>query len=175
MQAEPTDSIARRVALVQSYKAISDRDFMAASDRGEPFVPDGIYDAIRQNKRFATMQQGQQEDAQEFLGFYLETLHEELLYTLDQAEGRAEAALTNGAALNGAAEDDGWLEVGNKGRTATTRKSDSATSPVSRIFGGLQRSHLRAPGQKDSAIVEPFLTLQLDVQVSRGASEFEID
>jgi ubiquitin carboxyl-terminal hydrolase 10 len=144
--------------LVQSYKQISTRDLMAANERGEPFVPETIYDAIRQNASFSTMQQGQQEDAQEFLGFYLDTLHEELLLAMEQANGQPQ--------LNGdGSHEDGWLEVGSKGRTSTTRKSETIASPLSRIFAGLQRSHLHAPGQKDSATVEPFLTLQLDVQV----------
>jgi hypothetical protein len=45
-------------------------------------------------------------------------------------------------------------------------QSETRESPLSRIFGGKQRSTLRVPGQKDSATVEPFLTLQLDIQVS---------
>lgn len=43
-------------------------------------------------------------------------------------------------------------------------QSDIRESPITRIFGGVQRSLLRVPGQKDSALSEPFLALQLDVQ-----------
>ena len=133
------------------------------TDWSEPFVPDGIYDALRANKRFEVMQSGQQEDAQEFLGYFLDTLHEELLALAE------EAPKSNGVSQE--ENGDEWLEVGSKGRTATTRTAEVKDSALTRIFGGTQRSLLRAPGQKDSAIVEPFLTLGLDVQVGKTSTD----
>lgn len=44
-------------------------------------------------------------------------------------------------------------------------QADVKDSPITKIFGGMLRSLLRAPGQKDSALSEPFLSLQLDIQV----------
>ena len=38
-------------------------------------------------------------------------------------------------------------------------------SPITRIFGGKFRSTLRAPGQKDSVLVEDWRALRLDIQV----------
>ncbi|KAF8830383.1 hypothetical protein HHX47_DHR2000552 [Lentinula edodes] len=43
-----------------------------------PFLPTGIYDASKTKKQFDSMRGGQQEDVEEFLGFYLEGLEEEL-------------------------------------------------------------------------------------------------
>ena len=37
---------------------------------------------------------------------------------------------------------------------------------MTRIFGGKFRSTLRAPGQKDSLLVEDWRSLRLDIQVS---------
>ncbi|KAG5462603.1 MAG: hypothetical protein BJ554DRAFT_4463, partial [Olpidium bornovanus] len=46
-------------------------------------------------------------------------------------------------------------------------KTESKDSPITRIFGGVFRSTLKAAGQKDSVTFEPFQTLQLDVTVRR--------
>lgn len=143
---------------MQEFKVQTNEKAADITDWSEPFVPDGMYDALKANKRFEVMQSGQQEDAQEFLGYFLDTLHEELLAL---GEKKADPGVKQ-------EEGDEWLEVGSKGRTATTRNAETQDSALTRIFGGKQRSVLRAPGQKDSAIVEPFLTLGLDVQVGHS-------
>ena len=45
---------------------------------GEALSPEYVYDALRGLKRFDSMK-GRQEDAEEFLGFLLDGLHEEFL------------------------------------------------------------------------------------------------
>ncbi|KAJ7199456.1 hypothetical protein GGX14DRAFT_373057 [Mycena pura] len=137
----------------------------------EAFIPTGVYDALKEKKRFDHMRGGHQEDAEEFLGFYLDTLEEELLAVAATLRGgetkggsgvgavveeREEAAPTG--------EEDGWLEVGKKNRTVVTRTIKTAESPITHIFGGKFRSTLRAPGQKDSVIVEDWRSLRLDIQ-----------
>ncbi|KAJ6491863.1 hypothetical protein DFH09DRAFT_1208034, partial [Mycena vulgaris] len=92
---------------------------------------------------------GQQEDAEEFLGFLLDPLEEELLVL----------------APAGVEAQNGWLEDGRKNRAIiVTRTIKEAESPISRIFGGKFRSTLRAAGQKDSVIIEAWRTLRLDIQ-----------
>jgi hypothetical protein len=39
-------------------------------------------------------------------------------------------------------------------------------SPISKLFGGKFRSTLRAPGQKDSSIIEDWRSLRVDIQVN---------
>ena len=68
------------------------------------------------------IQGGYQEDAEEFFGFFLDTLEEELLSLLHsvnpmqpskpQVEEKQEAAPQ---------ADDGWMEVGKKNRMMVTR------------------------------------------------------
>ncbi|GAA5946681.1 hypothetical protein JCM3775_003131 [Rhodotorula graminis] len=131
-----------------------------------PLSPTPIHDALRHNPRFDAMRRGTQEDAEEFLGFFLETLHEEVLGILEEQErkekkGKAKEEAGAGAGGGG---DEGWNEVGSKGRVATTRTTETKESPLGRIFGGKLRSVLRCPGQKDSVTIEPFQRLQLDIQ-----------
>lgn len=192
--------------------------FIAAAS--EPFVPEFVYDAMRLNKRFDQMRRGHQEDAEEFLGFFLDTLHEELI----SAQRRSALKLAQSASapngllskmsddekkLNGVSDDDlkrlgvrvgkdaasadavglgldaafdeddiverevmrpvspseqGWMEVGQKGKTAYTRTTSTSESPITRIFGGKLRSVLKTPGAKDSVTLEPYQPLQLDIQ-----------
>jgi ubiquitin carboxyl-terminal hydrolase 10 len=43
---------------------------------GDPFSPENVYDALNADIRFKSTR-GTQEDAEEFLGFVLDELHEE--------------------------------------------------------------------------------------------------
>ncbi|KAJ7777737.1 hypothetical protein B0H14DRAFT_2401430 [Mycena olivaceomarginata] len=147
----------------------------------EAFIPTHIYDALKGKKRFDGMRGGHQEDAEEFLGFFLDTLEEELLAVaagLSPASAPASKRVTVTPSADGTGRavveereeeappetEDGWLEVGRKNRTVVTRTVKSAESPITRIFGGRFRSTLRAPGQKDSVIVEDWRSLRLDIQ-----------
>ncbi|KAJ9156543.1 Cysteine proteinase [Pleurostoma richardsiae] len=142
---------------------------------GEPFTPEFVYDAIRQLPRFASMRRGHQQDAEEFLGFLLEALHDECAHVMRTApeSGTSTAASSTPAQSSASvasetAEANDWLEVGRRQRAAVTRSSGqtSTSSPITKIFGGQLRSELRVPGLKDSVTLEPYQPLQLDIQGS---------
>ncbi|KAI1327232.1 cysteine proteinase [Xylariaceae sp. FL0255] len=140
---------------------------------GEPFTPEFVYNAMGKLPRFASMQRGHQQDAEEFLGFLLESLHDEcahvMQYMTDSATATAatsSAATPNGASSPASTVDTSdWLEVGRKQRAAVTRSSGHpiTSSPLTKIFGGQLRSELRVQGLKDSVTLEPFQPLQLDI------------
>ena len=151
---------------------------------GDAFIPEYVYDVIKRLPRFSSMrvshvydgdvdttdsyQRGHQQDAEEFLGFLLEGLHDECVSVM-----RAQENATNGhtpadplvSPTSPASGDAGWMEVGPKQRAAITRQSGDSTtpSPVTRIFGGALRSEFRVPGMKNSVTLEPYQPLQLDI------------
>ncbi|KAH8671162.1 hypothetical protein BX600DRAFT_509861 [Xylariales sp. PMI_506] len=144
---------------------------------GEPFTPEFVYDAIRQLPRFASMRRGHQQDAEEFLGFLLEALHDECALVMSKLpDSSAASTSANSSVASPAAgsptdnsDSNAWLEVGRKQRAAITRSSGHpvASSPITKIFGGQLRSELRVPGLKDSVTLEPYQPLQLDIGSSQ--------
>jgi len=162
---------------------------------GEAFTPDFVYNVINRLPRFSTMrvshyinlhsvsitdktQRGHQQDAEEFLGFLLEGLHDECVSVMRSSTSNNTSAMatpTNGpssptsevGSISGSVsgKENGWLEVGPKQKAAVTRSSGTITtgSPITKIFGGNLRSELRVPGLKDSVTLEPYQPLQLDI------------
>ncbi|CAD6499409.1 BgTH12-03525 [Blumeria graminis f. sp. triticale] len=146
---------------------------------GEPFTPDFFYNVINQLPRFSSMRKcGHQQDAEEFLGFLLEGLHDDCVQVArnySSGANKSESSPHNKTSplskkieethLHTSASENGWLEVGPKQKTAFTRSSGTTTtdSPITKIFGGYLRSELRVPGLKDSVTMEPYQPLQLDV------------
>jgi len=112
------------------------------------------------------MRGGHQEDAEEFLGFYLDTLEDELLSLLTSVSPKPNAQSLNHTEEReeAAPKENGWMEVGRKNRTVVTRTAKTTDSPITRIFGGTFRSTLRVPQHKDSVVVESWRALQLDIQ-----------
>ncbi|KAF5368763.1 hypothetical protein D9615_010401 [Tricholomella constricta] len=140
----------------------------------ESFLPSYVYDAMKEKTVFDGMRCGQQEDAEEFLGFFLDALEEELLAVVQALSGHPPAKKVKAKAKkqeNGVDEreveeekEDGWLEVGKRNRMVVTRTIKAAETPITRLFGGKVRSTLKAPGQKDSMTVEAWRALRLDIQ-----------
>ena len=119
------------------------------------------------------LQRGHQQDAEEFLGFLLEGLHDECAQVLrslpqtDSAQGSTVSTPTPSVSskANDGAESGDWLEVGHKQRAAITRSSGhtDVSTPITKIFGGYLRSQLSVRGKKDSVTLEPYQPLQLDI------------
>jgi len=76
------------------------------------------------------LQGGQQEDAEEFLGFYLDTLEEELLYIQNSLSPPSSKTQSVEEKEELGVPEDGWLEVGKKNRTIVTRTASLFISVV---------------------------------------------
>jgi len=112
------------------------------------------------------MQRGQQEDAEEFLGFLLAGLHDECAQVIKSAKSsNSTDSLASPRSERSGSVDGGWLEVGPKQKAAVTQSSGAIEieSPVTKIFGGKIRSEYRKPGEKPSVTLEPYQPLQLDI------------
>jgi ubiquitin carboxyl-terminal hydrolase 10 len=110
---------------------------------GDPLTPEYVYDVIRRLPRFDNMKRGQQEDAEEFLGFLLAGLHDEAAHIIknDKQSQAANGATSPGEERSGSV-DNGWQEVGAKQKAANTQSSG---------------------GEKASVTLEPYQPLQLDI------------
>lgn len=83
-----------------------------------------------------------QEDAQEFLSFIMDQMHDELL----KLEGQSHLDGRN-SSLVSTSEDDEWETVGPKNKSAVTRTQIFVPSQLSSIFGGQLRSVVKARGK----------------------------
>jgi ubiquitin carboxyl-terminal hydrolase 10 len=158
---------------------------------GEPFDIDYFYSTLADLKAELEFKSGRQEDAQEFLSFLLNRLHEEMIKCLESLNPATQVTtsalntsnsqqsnhLTNGNSKsnnnnnqnenNDEEDEDEWKEVGKKNKAFITRKTEFKQSPLSDIFCGQFRTALSQTGFKDkeSVSLEPFFTIPLDIQV----------
>ncbi|XP_026176290.1 ubiquitin carboxyl-terminal hydrolase 10 isoform X1 [Mastacembelus armatus] len=142
---------------------------------GVPFEPTYIYRLLTLIKS-SLSEKGRQEDAEEYLGFTLNGLHEEMLALKKLISPQEEKAPTpNGPESQPGVEevvaekeeggsDDEWEQVGPRNKTSITRQADFVRTPITDIFGGHIRSVVYQQNSKESATLQPFFTLQLDIQ-----------
>lgn len=63
-------------------------------------------------------------------------------------------------------EDKEWQVMGPKNKGAITRRTEFTRTPISNIFGGLLRSRLHRTGDQSTDNIQPFFTLQLNIEVN---------
>lgn len=130
-------------------------------EAGRPFSPTMFELILRKftpDVSSSTSGRPRQEDAQEFLSFIMDQMHDELL----KLGGKSHLDGRN-LSLVSTSEDDEWETVGPKNKSAVTRTQSFVPSELSSIFGGQLRSVVKARGNKASATVQPFLLLHLDI------------
>ena len=152
-------------------------------------LPESFYASLTKLDKFSHLKWGQQEDAEEFLGYYLDGLNEEFLGAIKQlntpqidsliqvyaqdhdAEATAKFKFNVKSTIkrikNDAEADDGeWNQV-NKKKNSTTTKIEIDPTPLNMIFGGEFKSVVTIPKQSSSfqksITLDPFQHVQLDV------------
>ncbi|XP_057976785.1 ubiquitin carboxyl-terminal hydrolase 24 [Malania oleifera] len=135
---------------------------MSVVETGRPFCPT-MFEAVLKNFTpdvpNSTSGRPRQEDAQEFLSFIMDQMHDELL----KLQGQVSSLKGGKSSLISSAEDDEWETVGRKNKSAVTRTQSFVPSELSAIFGGQLKSVVKATGNKASATIQPFLLLHLDI------------
>lgn len=60
-----------------------------------------------------------------------------------------------------------WQVMGPKNKGSITRRTEFNRTPISDIFGGLLRSRIHKTGEQDTDNIQPFFTLQLNIEVCK--------
>ncbi|GAM18078.1 hypothetical protein SAMD00019534_012540, partial [Acytostelium subglobosum LB1] len=122
-----------------------------------------VYESQQQQQQ----QQSCQQDAQEFLIYFLDLIHEELVTLIRDIEGpKEEANIPNKEDLEGE-----WQVVVQRNKTSTINDQSSvATSPISQIFSGTLRSSVNRHESKESITLQPFYCLHLDIRPENVAT-----
>ncbi|XP_023392438.1 ubiquitin carboxyl-terminal hydrolase 10 isoform X1 [Pteropus vampyrus] len=141
---------------------------------GAAFEPTYIYRLLTVIKS-SLSEKGRQEDAEEYLGFILNGLHEEMLNLKKLLSPNNEKLTISNGPKNhsvneeeqeepGEGSEEEWEQVGPRNKTSVTRQADFVQTPITGIFGGHIRSVVYQQSSKESATLQPFFTLQLDIQ-----------
>nr|VDD05059.1 unnamed protein product [Brassica rapa] len=139
------------------------RNNVAVVESGRPFTP-AMFEGVLRNFTPDVLNnmsgRPRFEDAQEFLSFIMDQMHDELLKL---REVSPKLTASKSSVVSSANDDDEWETVGPKNKSAVTRTQSFVPSQLSDIFGGQLRSVVKAKGNKDSATVQPYLLLHLDI------------
>ncbi|KAJ2787752.1 hypothetical protein GGI15_000453 [Coemansia interrupta] len=176
---QPTPLLEALIQFTNEFKQDPTPMALLLEEDTDPFVPENVYEALRQKNVFQTLR-GQQEDAQEFMSYLIDGISQEMADILQQHQHQQHrlSDRQNGDTGNEDGESE-WQEVGPHNKASIVRdNSDSLVStPITRIFGGTIRSTLTVPHSANAANMrgrhsgknrpssnrEPFQWLALDI------------
>ncbi|XP_020801462.1 ubiquitin carboxyl-terminal hydrolase 10 [Drosophila serrata] len=115
--------------------------------------------------------EGRQEDAEEFLGYVLNKLNDEMLEVIKLID--KPSSQQNGQNEQSEPEDGGdvWQICNNRNKGSVTRQTDFGRTPISDIFRGELRSRLQREGEHSTDVIQPFFTLQLNIEKAASVKE----
>ncbi|PNF32295.1 hypothetical protein B7P43_G16678 [Cryptotermes secundus] len=161
-------------------KALRKDDGSIEVQCGAPFEPSYIYKMLNSIRSDTFKVEGRQEDAEEFLGCLLNALNDEMLELIKLVEEPSvKSTLSNGdIATNGDTsaqsldeDDTEWTVMGRKNKGSITRRADFGRTPISDIFRGHLRSRVQRAGDQSTDNVQPFFTLQLDIEKAQSVKD----
>ncbi|XP_065675118.1 ubiquitin carboxyl-terminal hydrolase 10-B-like [Hydra vulgaris] len=128
---------------------------------GASFEPRCIYNVLTTMKA-SLSEKGRQEDAEEFLSYLLNGIHDELVALNKLLSKKPQNGNPD---LDNENDDSSWSQVGTKKKDLAKKINSSSDSTIiKQIFGGMIRSSVQQSGVKESTTLQPFFTLQLDIQ-----------
>ena len=158
-----TQIIDNIIRFVQEFKHLAagqrknNKEKIVPVNCDKPFEASWIYKMFFGTRSDSFMVEGRQEDAEEFLSLLLNRLNDEMLEVMKMVSEPD----TVDVVVEDVADSDNWPK--NKG--SVTRRSEVVKTPISDIFGGNIRSRLHRAGEKVTDNIQPFFTLQLNIEV----------
>lgn len=109
--------------------------------------------------------EGRQEDAEEFLSCLLNGLHDEMIDVVKASSLAGGKPPVQAGVKPDALDGEDWQIIGPKNRGCVTHTTTYSKTPISNLFLGQMRSALYYAGAQSTATLQPFFSLQLDIQV----------
>ncbi|XP_074041279.1 ubiquitin carboxyl-terminal hydrolase 10-like [Leptinotarsa decemlineata] len=136
---------------------------------GIPFGPTWIYKMLH-NMRTDWID-GRQQDAEEFLGFLLNELNDEMFELNELVKNyiKDEKPLVDSALSNDS--NNLWNIIESKNKGHSTRRIDFTNTPISDIFGGQLKSSIYRNVDHITENTQPFLTLPLNIEKVKTVRE----
>lgn len=163
-------SLPSGLRLNRPQKQVKGKDDMGSDLHCDPaFEPTAIYKLWNDSREEHV--EGRQEDAEEFLGYVLNKLNDEMLEvikliakpTVEQNGGEQTSENEEGAV---------WQMIrNNRNKGSITRQTDYGRTPLSDIFRGELRSRLQREGEHSTDVIQPFFTLQLNIEKAASVKE----
>ncbi|XP_017786374.1 PREDICTED: ubiquitin carboxyl-terminal hydrolase 10-B [Nicrophorus vespilloides] len=127
-----------------------------------PFEPYWIYKMLNGMRSDSFVVEGRQEDAEEFLGCLLNGLNDEMLELMKLVED--DMPTNTVIERHEEIDEEDWQLIGKKNKGCVTRRTEVTRTPISDIFGGHIRSRLHRAGDQITDNIQPFFTLQLNIE-----------
>ncbi|XP_043685203.1 ubiquitin carboxyl-terminal hydrolase 10 [Vespula pensylvanica] len=174
-----TPLIDNMIKFVHEFTPLSDSARLARKDRvhkrgdnsivdiqsGMAFEPSYVYTMLKNTSAAGVFSvEGRQEDAEEFLSCLLNGINDEMLELIKLVNNEPNPAANAETNINYNHAEEEWKVMGPKNKGSITRCTEFGRTPLSDIFRGQLRSRVSRVGEQPTDNVQPFFTLQLDIE-----------
>lgn len=184
-----TPLIDNMIKFVNEFTPLSDGARLARKDRankrgedavvdiqsGVAFEPFYVYTMLKHTSAAGVFSvEGRQEDAEEFLSCLLNGINDEMLELIKLVNNDQKITTDIESNVNHNNGEEEWKVMGPKNKGSITRCTEFGRTPLSDIFRGQLRSRVSRAGEQPTDNVQPFFTLQLDIEKAesvKGALE----
>ncbi|XP_076638518.1 ubiquitin specific protease 10 isoform X2 [Colletes latitarsis] len=174
-----TPLIDNMIKFVHEFTPLSDGARLARKDRankrgedtvvdiqsGVAFEPSYVYTMLKNTSAAGVFSvEGRQEDAEEFLSCLLNGINDEMLELIKLVNNDQNITTNVETNVNYNNGEEEWKVMGPKNKGSITRCTEFGRTPLSDIFRGQLRSRVSRAGEQPTDNVQPFFTLQLDIE-----------